>query len=135
MIRHIAFDFDGTLVDSMPTYVSTMLRILGGLLSPSSGRVIVDGQELHQSERALTEYRREIGFVFQRGGLFHHMTGRENIIAAIGCAFMVPFGEAPTELRSLSRMLSVRIRIPRRPAVGPRYTGPVRESPAGRSAV
>ena len=43
---------------------STMLRILGGLLSPSSGRVIVDGQELHQSERrscvrwAMTKFRR-----------------------------------------------------------------------------
>ena len=28
MINHYLFDFDGTLVDSMPTYVSVMLRIL-----------------------------------------------------------------------------------------------------------
>ena len=59
---------------------STLLRILGGLLTPTAGRVIIDGQALQPSERELTRYRREIGFVFQRGGLFHHMTGRENIV-------------------------------------------------------
>ncbi len=59
---------------------STLLRIIGGLLSPTSGSVTVDGTKLVQDERHLIQYRREIGFVFQQGGLFHHMTGRENII-------------------------------------------------------
>ena len=77
---------------------STMLRILGGLLSPSAGRVIVDGQELHQSERDLTRYRREIGFVFQRGGLFHHMTGRENIVRPL--VVVHGFSQAEAEKRA-----------------------------------
>ena len=59
---------------------STLLRVIGGLLSPTSGSVRVDGREIVQDERHLTQYRREVGFVFPQGGLFHHMTGRENII-------------------------------------------------------
>lgn len=59
---------------------STLLRIIGGLLSPTSGSVSVDGTPIIQDERHLIQYRREIGFVFQQGGLFHHMTGRDNII-------------------------------------------------------
>ncbi len=59
---------------------STLLRIIGGLLSPDSGSINVDGTEVHQDNRSLIQYRREIGFVFQQGGLFHHMTGRENIV-------------------------------------------------------
>lgn len=59
---------------------STLLRILGGLLPASAGRVTVDGETLAQDERRLIPFRRRVGFVFQQGGLFHHMSGRENII-------------------------------------------------------
>lgn len=59
---------------------STLLRVLGGLLVPQGGTVQVDGQELGRDEKSLLAYRRSIGFVFQQGGLFLHMSGRENII-------------------------------------------------------
>lgn len=58
---------------------STLLRILGGLISPTEGQVWVDGQQILDEEAALTAYRRKIGFVFQQGGLFRHMTALENI--------------------------------------------------------
>ena len=58
---------------------STLLRIFGGLLLPSSGQVWVDGSRVPEKEEPLQKYRREIGFVFQHGGLFRHMTARENI--------------------------------------------------------
>ncbi len=58
---------------------STLLRIIGGLLSPSEGRVFLDGIEVPQDEKSLMAYRRHIGFVFQQGGLFRHMTARQNI--------------------------------------------------------
>ncbi len=58
---------------------STLLRIVGGLLSPTAGQVLVDGIEVPQDEKSLMDYRRRIGFVFQQGGLFHHMTARQNI--------------------------------------------------------
>jgi polar amino acid transport system ATP-binding protein len=58
---------------------STLLRIVGGLLSSSEGRVFLDGIEVPQDEKSLMAYRRHIGFVFQQGGLFRHMTARQNI--------------------------------------------------------
>ena len=58
---------------------STFLRIIGGLLLPDSGRIVIDGAPLPADEGGLTSYRRGIGFVFQQGGLFPHMAAAENI--------------------------------------------------------
>mgnify|MGYP001197141735 CR=1 FL=1 len=58
---------------------STLLRIVGGLISPSAGRIILDGEEAGQDEKSRMLYRRHIGYVFQQGGLFRHMTARQNI--------------------------------------------------------
>ncbi len=58
---------------------STLLRILGGLINPSSGRIWIDNQEIVYNESFLTAYRKGIGFVFQQGGLFRHMTALQNI--------------------------------------------------------
>ena len=58
---------------------STLLRILGGLLFPASGSVWIDGVELSKDEKVLAEYRKQIGFVFQQGGLFRHMSALDNI--------------------------------------------------------
>ncbi|MEG1426122.1 MAG: ATP-binding cassette domain-containing protein [Oscillospiraceae bacterium] len=58
---------------------STLLRIVGGLLLPTAGEVWVDGEKLPKEERELQKYRRGLGFVFQQGGLFSHLSARENI--------------------------------------------------------
>lgn len=58
---------------------STLLRILGGLIAPTDGRLWIDGEEIIQNETALLHYRKKIGFVFQQGGLFRHMSARDNI--------------------------------------------------------
>ncbi|KPU42361.1 glutamine transport ATP-binding protein GlnQ [Oxobacter pfennigii] len=58
---------------------STLLRILGGLISPTSGELKVDGQNIEFSENKLILYRRSIGFVFQSKGLFSHLSALENI--------------------------------------------------------
>ena len=58
---------------------STLLRILGGLLLPTAGRVAVGGEELPTDESALQKYRQRLGFVFQQGGLFRHLSAIENI--------------------------------------------------------
>lgn len=59
---------------------STLLRILGGLLSYTSGNIFIDNKELGHNDKKLIDYRRTIGFVFQQGGLFRHMTAMDNII-------------------------------------------------------
>jgi putative ABC transport system ATP-binding protein len=60
---------------------STLLHILGGLLKPTSGRVIIDGEDLATlSDAGRTEVRRrKIGFVFQRFNLFPTLTAEGNL--------------------------------------------------------
>lgn len=60
---------------------STLLHILGGLLTPTSGRIYVDGVEiaaLSDGERTALR-RRKIGFVFQRYNLLPAMSALDNI--------------------------------------------------------
>ena len=61
---------------------STMLHIIGGLDNPTSGQVIVDGQNLsHMTDEELTIFRRRnIGFVFQQYNLIPVINVYENIV-------------------------------------------------------
>lgn len=65
---------------------STLLHMLGGLDRPTSGRVIVDGQELFKlKDEELTIFRRrKIGFVFQNYNLVPTLNVYENIVLPIG---------------------------------------------------
>ncbi|GKX32052.1 amino acid ABC transporter ATP-binding protein [Vallitalea longa] len=59
---------------------STLLRIIGGLLLPTSGEMYIDGNIINFDEKSLQAFRRNIGFVFQSKGLFEHLTAMENVI-------------------------------------------------------
>ena len=60
---------------------STFLNILGGLDSPSSGELLVNGKNIAMyNEKDLTEYRRnDMGFVFQFYNLIPNLTALENV--------------------------------------------------------
>ncbi len=60
---------------------STLLNILGGLDTPTSGRVFSEGRELtRMGEKDLTSFRRHyVGFVFQFYNLIPSLTARENV--------------------------------------------------------
>ncbi len=60
---------------------STLLHILGGLLKPTGGKVIVDGEDLAAvGDAQRTDIRRrKIGFVFQRFNLFPTLTAEGNL--------------------------------------------------------
>ena len=64
---------------------STMLHMIGGLDNPTSGKVIVDGQDLsHMTDEELTIFRRRnIGFVFQQYNLVPMLNVWENIILPV----------------------------------------------------
>ena len=64
---------------------STILNILGGMDTVSSGQVIVDNNEISKySQKELITYRRyDIGFVFQFYNLVQNLTARENVELAI----------------------------------------------------
>lgn len=61
---------------------TTLLSMLGGILSPSSGRVLFDGADIYSlGEDALSEYRaNKIGYVFQFASLLPVLTAKENLL-------------------------------------------------------
>jgi phospholipid/cholesterol/gamma-HCH transport system ATP-binding protein len=57
-----------------------LLRLMIGLLQPTTGRVLFDGKDLsHLNERELTRQRLRFGFLFQGAALFDSMTVFDNI--------------------------------------------------------
>ncbi|WP_329613484.1 ABC transporter ATP-binding protein [Streptomyces brevispora] len=60
---------------------TTLLNLVGGLDSPDSGRITVDGTDLSAlGEKGLLELRRDrIGFIFQSFGLIPILTAAENV--------------------------------------------------------
>ena len=60
---------------------TTILNILGGMDSPSSGSIIIDGTNISKyNSKELTKYRRyDIGFVFQFYNLVQNLTAKENV--------------------------------------------------------
>ncbi len=59
---------------------STVLRLIAGLVSPDSGRVLFDGKPLHPGNAQALRLR--MGYVIHEGGLFPHLTCGENIALA-----------------------------------------------------
>lgn len=64
---------------------TTVLNLLGGMDTATSGTILVDGQDITQyNERQLTGYRRDdIGFVFQFYNLVPNLTAKENVELAL----------------------------------------------------
>ncbi len=59
---------------------STLLRCLTGLEAPTSGAILIEGQDItRMSSRELSKYRSKIGMVFQHFNLFSSRTAAENI--------------------------------------------------------
>ncbi len=60
---------------------TTILNILGGMDTPTSGKVVLDGEDISEcNAKKLTTYRRhDIGFVFQFYNLVQNLTALENV--------------------------------------------------------
>ena len=68
------------LVGSSGAGKSTILRLILGLLKPTSGRVLVMGKNIPLlSENQLNEIRKKFSLVFQNGALFDSLTLEENV--------------------------------------------------------
>lgn len=57
---------------------STLLRIIVGLITPDNGTVTLDGECV--TPQNVERIRQRMGYVIQDGGLFPHLTARENIL-------------------------------------------------------
>ena len=56
---------------------TTTLKTINRLIEPDSGRILIDGKEIHEIDKV--ELRRHIGYVIQQIGLFPNMTVAQNI--------------------------------------------------------
>lgn len=93
---------------------STMLYVLGGLTTPSSGQVLVDGNDLSEmtdAKRTLLR-RNKIGFVFQRFNLLPTISARANIALAQN---IHGDGFDPHRLEVLVEMLGLKDRLHHKP--------------------
>ncbi|MBB3641122.1 MULTISPECIES: amino acid ABC transporter ATP-binding protein [Variovorax] len=70
---------------------STLIRTFNRLEPIQSGRIVVNGQDIHAPGLDVNEFRSRIGFVFQQFNLFPHLTVLQN------CTM------APMQLRGLTR--------------------------------
>lgn len=61
---------------------STFLRCMNHLEEPTSGEIIIDGQDLTDKHTDINLVRQHIGMVFQHFNLFPHLTVLENITLA-----------------------------------------------------
>ena len=57
---------------------STLLRLIAGLIQPDSGTITLEGKVL--SPENILATRQRMGYVIQEGGLFPHLTVRDNVI-------------------------------------------------------
>lgn len=67
---------------------TTLLNLMGGIDSPTSGRIVIDGEDItHYGARELTLFRRRsVGFVFQFFNLIPTLSASENVDFALELA-------------------------------------------------
>ena len=85
VLRNIEFEVARqemvALLGSSGSGKSTLLNLMAGLMKPSEGSILIDGQPIERmSENELAIFRRtHIGFIFQSYELIPHLTVRENV--------------------------------------------------------
>ncbi len=93
---------------------STLLNLIGGMDTPSAGRVLVDGQDMGRLDEAgrAALRRRSVGFVFQDNNLLPYLTARENVAL---CAALAGAPDASGRADALLAEAGLRERASHRP--------------------
>ena len=93
---------------------STLLNILGGLDTPTSGEVYIDGKDtFSMKEKNLTVFRRRnIGFIFQAFNLFPELTVEQNMIFPILLDYQKPNKKYLEELLTVLGLKERRNHLP-----------------------
>ena len=81
---------------------STLLHLIGAIERPGHGLIEIDGQALNDlSRHQLADYRRSIGFVFQRYNLLPALTALDNVLAPV-----LPYRTGYNKIRRASELLA-----------------------------
>ena len=87
---------------------STVLKVMTGLLKPTSGSVIIQGQETNGfDESQWDELRKHMGVVFQYSALFDFLTVGENVAFGLRRHFNLPEAEIQTRVTELLEMVGL----------------------------
>ena len=94
---------------------TTLVNVIAGLLRPDRGQVSVEGQALVDTARRLfvPAYRRRVGYVFQEGRLFPHLTVKRNLEYG---RWFAPRAERHGELADVVDLLGLGALLERYPA-------------------
>src|SRR4051795_3634071 len=98
---------------------TSLVNIIAGLIRPERGRVVVNREMLTDTERGLfvKPKQRRVGYVFQEGRLFPHLTVRQNLLYGRWFAPRnVRGGGRPGEIDLVVEMLGIGGVLARRPA-------------------
>jgi len=93
---------------------TTLVHAVAGLLRPDRGRITCDGTVLCDTAAGqwLPPHRRRIGYVFQEGRLFPHLTVRQNLLYG---RWFAPRGAAGPDLAQVVDLLGIGALLARRP--------------------
>ena len=93
---------------------TSLVNCLAGLIRPTRGRMAVDGQVLFDDRTGVSvpPHRRRIGYVFQEGRLFPHLTVRQNLLYGW---WFTPRSERREQLESVVDLLGLGAYLGRRP--------------------
>jgi molybdate transport system ATP-binding protein len=93
---------------------TSLVNVIGGLVRPDRGRVAVDGTTLTDTAAGIfvPTHQRRVGYVFQEGRLFPHLTVRQNLL--FGRWFRPP-QERKIELETVLDLLGIGHLLHRRP--------------------
>lgn len=83
---------------------STILRIISGLIEPTTGSIEIDGKKLTRGN--LLEIRRRMGYVIQSGDLFPHLSARRNILL-VAQELRLPASEMTARLEELCALTKI----------------------------
>jgi ABC-type lipoprotein export system ATPase subunit len=87
---------------------STLLRLLAGLLAPTSGRVLIDGKNVSDmSFEEFLGYRLSIGYGFDMGGLLNNKTIFENLILPLQYHKMASHEEAVERVEQMIKTFGI----------------------------
>src|SRR5438132_3184402 len=99
---------------------TSLINAIAGLLRPERGHILVDGEVLTDTERGVfvPPRRRRVGYVFQEGRLFPHLSVRQNLL--YGRWFAPPVdrkgGGRAGEVDQIVELLGLGALLQRRPA-------------------
>ncbi|WP_378941245.1 amino acid ABC transporter ATP-binding protein [Mesorhizobium sp. ANAO-SY3R2] len=71
-----------TIIGGSGSGKSTLLTCINGLEPIDSGRIVIDGTEVHARSTDLNKLRQKVGIVFQQWNAFPHLTVLENVMLA-----------------------------------------------------